>query len=98
MQEYNRKFIDNILTYERYNSWHRSLTQCRLPFMTIRDFDRQLYTALQNKVVLNNYDSKLYICNYNIHTFFYGSKDFKSICKKCNRYAPVCNLEIYESD
>ena len=61
-----------------------SLNMCRLPLVTIRGFDHHLYTVLQNKVVLNNFDSKMYICDCNIHTFFYGSKDLNSVCKKCN--------------
>ena len=27
----------------------------------------------------------MYICDCNIHTFFYGSKDLKSVCEKCNQ-------------
>ena len=63
---------------------HENLNQFRLPFLSIRGFDHQLYTVLQNKVVLNNFDSKMYICDCNIHTFFYGSKNLKSVCEKCN--------------
>ena len=48
--------------------------------MTIRGFDHHLYMVLQNKVVLNNFDSKMYICDCNIHTF-YGSKDLKVYAK-----------------
>ena len=81
---YNRKFKDTLLTYEKYKRCHQNLKMCRLPLITIRGFDHQLYTVLQNKVVLNNFDSKMYICDCNIHTFFYGSKDLKSVCEKCN--------------
>jgi len=80
---YNRKFKDTLLTYEKYKNCHKNLTQHRLPLLAIRSFDHQLYTVLQNKVVLNNYDSKMFICNCNIHTFFYGSNDINAICKKC---------------
>ena len=82
---YNRKFKDTLLTYEKYKRCHRNLNLCRLPLVTIRGFDHHLYTVLQNKVVLNNFDSKMYICDCNIHTFFYGSKHIKSICEKCNQ-------------
>ena len=81
---YNRKFKDTLLTYEKYKNCHKNLTQHRLPLLAIRSFDHQLYTVLQNKVVLNNYDSKMFICNCNIHTFFYGSNDINAVCKKCN--------------
>ena len=81
---YNRKFKDTLLTYEKYKNCHKNLTQHRLPLLAIRSFDHQLYTVLQNKVVLNNYDSKMFICNCNIHTFFYGSNDINAECKKCN--------------
>lgn len=80
---YNRKFKDTLLTYEKYKNCHKNLTQHRLPLLAIRSFDHQLYTVLQNKVVLNNYDSKMFICNCNIHTFFYGSNDINAVCKKC---------------
>ena len=62
----------------------RNLDQYRFPLLTIRGIDHQLYTVLQNKVVLNNFDNKMYICNCNIHTYFYGSNDLKSTCNKCN--------------
>ena len=81
---YNRKFRDSLLTYKKYKSCHQNLNQCRLPLMSIRGFDHELHTVIQNQVVLNNYDSKMYICNCNIHTFFYGSKDLDSVCEKCN--------------
>ena len=81
---YNRKFKDTLLTYEKYKNCHKNLTQHRLPLLAIRSIDHQLYTVLQNKVVLNNYDSKMFICNCNIHTFFYGSNDINAECKKCN--------------
>ena len=63
---------------------HENLAQHRLTLLSIRSFDHQLYNVIQNKVVLNNFDSKMYICDCNIHTFFYGSKDLNSVCKKCN--------------
>ena len=81
---YNRKFRDTLLTYEKHINCHENLNQFRLPLLSIRGFDHHLYTVLQNKVVLNNFDSKMYICDCNIHTFFYGSKDLNSVCKKCN--------------
>ena len=81
---YNRKFKDTLLTYEKYKRCHRNLNLCRLPLVTIRGFDHHLYTALQNKVVLNNIDTKMYIRDCNIHTFFYGSNHIDSVCKKCN--------------
>ena len=49
------------------------------------DIDHQLYTVLQNKVVLNNFDSKMYICNCNVHTFFYRSNYIDSVCKNVIR-------------
>ena len=81
---YSRKFRDALLTYEKDKNCDENLNQFRLPLLSIRGFDHQLYTVLQNKVVLNNFDSKMYICDCNIHTFFYGSKDLNSVCKKCN--------------
>ena len=72
---YNRKFKDTLLTYEKYKNYHKNLTQYRLPLLSIRSFDHQLYTVLQNNVVLNNYDSKIFVCNCNIHTFFYVQYD-----------------------
>ena len=80
---YNRKFRDSLLSYEKYKKCHEDLKQYRFPLLSIRGFDHQLYTILQNKVVLNNFDSKMYICNCNIHTFFYGSKYIDSVCKRC---------------
>ena len=62
---------------------HQDLTKLRLPLLTIRGIDHQLYTILQNKVVLNNFDSKMYICNCNVHTFFYGSNDLNFVCYRC---------------
>ena len=81
---YNRKFRDTILTYKKYENCHENLSQFRSLLLSIRGFHHQLYTVLQNKFVLNNFDSKMYICDCNIHTFFYGSKDLNSVCKKCN--------------
>ena len=81
---YNRKFRDTLLSYQKYKKCHEDLEQYRFPLLSIRGFDHQLYTVLQNKVVLNNFDSKMYICNCNIHTFFYGSNYIDSVCKKCN--------------
>ena len=81
---YNRKFRDSLLSYNKYKKCHEDLKQYRFPLLSIRGFDHQLYTVLQNKVVLNNFDSKMYICNCNIHTFFYGSNHIDSVCKKCN--------------
>ena len=72
---YKRKFKDTLLTYTKYENCHKNLTQLRLPLLSIRSFDRELYTVLQNRVVLNNYDSKMFVCDCNIHTFFYGSND-----------------------
>ena len=67
---YNRKFKDTLLSYEKYKKCHQDLTKLRLPLLTIRGIDHQLYTVPQNKVVLNNFDSNMYICNCNVHTFF----------------------------
>ena len=80
---YNRKIKDTLLTYEKYKRCYQSF-KVVLIILNIRGFDYQLYTILQNKVVLNNFDIKMYICDCNIHTFFYGSKDLKSVCEKCN--------------
>ena len=79
---YNRKFRDSLLCYEKYRKCHEDLKQYRFPLITIQGFDQQLYTVLKNKVVLNNFDSKMYICNCNIHTFFYGSYNITGECKK----------------
>ena len=81
---YNKKFKDTLLSYEKYKKCHEDLDLYRSPLITIRGIDHQLYTVLQNKVVLNNFDNKMYICNCNIHTYFYGSNDLKSTCNKCN--------------
>ena len=48
---YNKKFRDTLLTYKKYKNCHQNLNQCRLPLLTIRCFDNQLYIVLQNKVV-----------------------------------------------
>ena len=77
---YNKKFKDTHLSYEKYKKCHEDLDLYRSPLLTIRGIDHQLYTVLQNKVVLNNFDNKMYICNCNIHTYFYGSNDLKSTC------------------
>ena len=82
VKDNNRKFKDTLLTYEKYKRCHQNLKMCRLPLVTIRGFDHRLYTVLQNKVVLNNFDSKMYICDCNIHTYFYGSKDLKKCMRK----------------
>ena len=58
---YNRKFRDTLLNFQKYEKCHKDLNQYRFPLITIRGFDHQLYTVLQNKVVLNNFDSKMYI-------------------------------------
>ena len=62
----------------------KTLNSIDFPLLSIRGFDHQLYTVLQNKVVLNNIDSKMFICNCKTHTFFYGSNHIDSVCKKCN--------------
>ena len=82
---YKRSFRDIYLSFEQYEDFHENLNLHRLPLVTIRGIDHQLYTVLQNKIVLNNFDSKMYICNCNIHTYFYGSKDLKDFCKICKR-------------
>ena len=38
----------------------------------------------QNKIVLNNFDSKMYVSDCNVHTFFYGSCNINDKCLKCN--------------
>ena len=40
---------------------HETLNQFRLLLLSIRGFDHQSYTVLLNKVVLNNFYSKMYI-------------------------------------
>ena len=82
---YNRKFRDSLLSYKKYMECHKNLTIYRSPLLAIRSFDHQLYNVFQNKVVLNNFDSKMFICDCNIHTFFYGSNAIKNVCAKCNR-------------
>ena len=79
---YKRKFKDTLLTYTKYENCHKNLTQLRLPLLSIRSFDHELYTVLQNRVVLNNYDSKMFVCDCNIHTFFYYSNDINAACIK----------------
>ena len=51
--------------------------------MSIRGYEHKLFTIYQNKTVLSNFDTKIYICNCNIHTYFYGSNEISSECKKC---------------
>ena len=80
---YNRKFRDSLLTFETYKRCHKDLNLYRFPLISIRGEDQQLYTVIQNKVVLNNFDSKMYVCNCNVHTFFYGSKHINDVCKRC---------------
>ena len=80
---YNRNFRDSILSFKSYKICHKSLNSYRCPLLSIRGFDHQLYTIFQNKVVLNNFDSKVYLCNCNIHTYPYGSNELKSICTLC---------------
>ena len=68
---YNKSFRDSLLSYEKYRKCHEDLKQYRFPLISIQGFDQQLYTVLKNKVVLNNFDSKMYICNFNVHTFLW---------------------------
>ena len=82
---YSKKFRDSLLSYKKYRDCHKNLTIFRSPLLAIRSFDYQLYNVFQNKVVLNNFDSKMFICDCNIHTFFYASNDINSVCSKCNR-------------
>ena len=89
---YNRKFRDTLLNFQKYEKCHKDLNQYRFPLISIRGFDHQLYTVLQNKVVLNNFDSKMYICDCNVHTFFYGSNNIDTVCKRCKwRYCTYCS-------
>ena len=81
---YNRKFRDTLLSFKKYKQCHKNLNILRLPLLSIRGIDHHLYTILQSKVVLNNFDSKMFICDCNVHSFFYGSKDINRICKKYN--------------
>ena len=81
---YNRKFRDTLLSYKKYKDCHKNLNLLRLPLLSIRGIDHQLYTILQNKIVLNNFDSKMFICNCNVHSFFYGSKDINHVRRKCS--------------
>ena len=81
---YSRNFRDTYLSFENYKLCHNSLNIYRFPLLSIRGFDHQLYTVFQNKIVLNNFDSKMYLCNCNVHTYFYGSSILKSNCLKCN--------------
>ena len=80
---YNRKFRDSLLSFNKYKKCHSDLKTYRLPLLSIRGVDQQLYTIFQNKIVLNNFDSKMYICNCNIHTFFYGDHNIDNICEQC---------------
>ena len=65
---YNNKFEESILTYDKYKKCQEDLSFCRFLLIAIRGEDQQLYTILQNKLILNNFDAKMYICNCNVHT------------------------------
>ena len=77
----SRMFTYTLLTYEKYKYCHENHYQFRLPLLSIDGFDHHSYTVLQNKVVFNNFDSKMYIYDYNILTFFYGSKYLNCVCE-----------------
>ena len=82
---YNRNFRDSLLSYKKYKDCHKNLSIHRSPLLAIRSFDHQLYNVIQNKVVLNNFDSKMFICDCNIHSFFYGANDINNVCTKCTK-------------
>ena len=54
--------------------------------ITIRGIDYELYSVLQNQIVVNNFDSKMFICKCNIHTYFYDANEIKDFCEKCKKY------------
>ena len=67
---YNRHFKKSYLSFEKYKICHENLKIYRYPAIGIRGIDHELYTIFQNKIVLNNFDSKMYISDCNVHTFF----------------------------
>ena len=81
---YNNKFKESILTCDNYKKCQEDLSFCRFPLITIHGEDQQLYTILQNELVLNDFDAEMYICNCNVHPYFYGSNHINSICNICN--------------
>ena len=84
-KSYNRKFRDTLLSFKKYKQCHKNLNILRLPLLSIRGIDHHLYTILQSKIVLNNFDSKMFICDCNVDTFFYGSNDINNVYTKCNQ-------------
>ena len=67
---YNRHFKKSYLSFEKYKICHENLKIYRYPAIGIRGIAHELYTIFQNKIVLNNFDSKMYVSDCNVHTFF----------------------------
>ena len=80
---YIRHFKNSYLSFDKYKTCHENLQIYRFPALSIRSFDHELYTVFQNKIVLNNFDSKMYISNCNIHTYFYAACNLNEKCLKC---------------
>ena len=80
---FNRHFKNSYLSFDKYKMCHESLQIYIFPALYIRSFDHELYTIFQNKIVLNNFDSKMYICNCNVHSYFYGACNINDKCLKC---------------
>ena len=81
---YSKNFSKTFLSFDTYKECHNTLQDFRFPFKSIRGYDHHLFSILQNKIVLSNFDSKMYCCDCNIHTFFHGSIDAQNKCEKCN--------------
>ena len=80
---FNRHFKKAFLSFNKYKMCHRNLQIYRFPAISIRSFDHELFTVFQNKIVLNNFDSKMYTRKCNVHTFFYGSCNTNDKCLEC---------------
>ena len=66
----NPHFKKSYLSFDKYKNVHENLKIYRFPAIGSRGFDHELYTVFQNEIVLSTFDSKMYISDYNVHTFF----------------------------
>ena len=68
----------STLTINDYRHTLQTKEQKRINQNVIRSYKHQLFSETINKVALNCFDDKRYICDDNINTYSFGHKDIRN--------------------